>query len=156
VAAPLPLRGGPLRAVGKKTASEREETRLGRLLGVSLPVSRRAFAATGYGCALSRRASRKFSTLFNSRFATGLSIKQQYLQMLICVLGTLNELQARVFVAQRAVQEGWGGVSRVARLTGMSRPRILKGIAEPESGTIEARAKRGQSALYRRWRLPAA
>jgi hypothetical protein len=46
------------------------------------------------------------------------------------VLGTLNERQARVFVAQRAVQEGRGGVSRLARLTGMSRPTILKGMAE--------------------------
>src|SRR5712692_8600780 len=60
------------------------------------------------------------------------------------VLGTLNELQARVFVAQRAVQEGWGGVSRVARLTGMSRPTILKGIAELKSGTIVARAESGR------------
>ena len=60
------------------------------------------------------------------------------------VLGTLNELQARVFVAQRAVQEGWGGVSRLARLTGMSRPTILKGIAELESGTIAARAEAGR------------
>ena len=60
------------------------------------------------------------------------------------VLGTLNELQARVFVAQRAVQEGRGGVSRLARLTGMSRPTILKGIAELESGTIEARAETGR------------
>ncbi len=60
------------------------------------------------------------------------------------VLGTLNELQARVFVAQRAVQEGWGGVSRVARLTGMSRPTILKGIAELKSGTIAARAESGR------------
>ena len=60
------------------------------------------------------------------------------------VLGTLNELQARVFVAQRAMQEGWGGVSRVARLTGMSRPTILKGIAELQSGTIEAHAETGR------------
>src|SRR3990172_10847890 len=60
------------------------------------------------------------------------------------VLGTLNELQARVFVAQRAVQEGRGGVSRLARLTGMSRPTILKGIAELESGAIEARAETGR------------
>jgi hypothetical protein len=62
----------------------------------------------------------------------------------LCVLGTLNELQARVFVAQRAVQEGRGSVSRLARLTGMSRPTILKGIAELESGTIGARAETGR------------
>ena len=46
------------------------------------------------------------------------------------VLGTLNELQARVFVAQKALEEGRGGISRLSRLTGMSRPTIMKGIAE--------------------------
>lgn len=49
------------------------------------------------------------------------------------VLGTLNELQARVFVAQRALEEGRGGISRLSQLTGMSRPTIMKGIAELES-----------------------
>ena len=46
------------------------------------------------------------------------------------VLGTLNEVQARVFVAQKALEEGRGGISRLSRLTGMSRPTIMKGIAE--------------------------
>ena len=46
------------------------------------------------------------------------------------VLGTLNEAQARVFVAQQALEEGRGGVSRLSRLTGMSRPTIMKGVAE--------------------------
>jgi hypothetical protein len=46
------------------------------------------------------------------------------------VLGTLNEAQARVYVAQRAVALGRGGVSQLARLTGMSRPTIMKGVAE--------------------------
>jgi hypothetical protein len=46
------------------------------------------------------------------------------------VLGTLNEAQARLFVAQRALEEGRGGISRLSRLTGMSRPTIMKGIAE--------------------------
>ena len=46
------------------------------------------------------------------------------------VLGALNELQARVFVAQKALEEGRGGISRLSRLTGMSRPTIMKGIAE--------------------------
>ena len=46
------------------------------------------------------------------------------------VLGTLNEAQARVFVAQRALEEGCGGISRLSRLTGMSRPTIMKGVAE--------------------------
>jgi hypothetical protein len=46
------------------------------------------------------------------------------------VLGTLNERQARLYVAQKAVEHGRGGISRLARLTGMSRPTIMKGIAE--------------------------
>jgi len=45
-------------------------------------------------------------------------------------LGTLNEAQARVFVAQRALEEGRGGISRLLQLTGMSRPTIMKGVAE--------------------------
>ena len=49
------------------------------------------------------------------------------------VLGTLNEFQARLFVAQKALVEGRGGISRLARLTGMSRPTIMKGIAELKS-----------------------
>ena len=46
------------------------------------------------------------------------------------VLSTLNELQARLFVAQQALELGRGGVSQVSRLTGMSRPTIYRGIAE--------------------------
>jgi len=46
------------------------------------------------------------------------------------VLATLNELQARLFVAQRALELGRGGISKVSRLTGMSRPAIYRGIAE--------------------------
>lgn len=60
------------------------------------------------------------------------------------VLGTLNEAQARVFVAQKALDEGRGAVSRLARLTGMSRPTILKGIAELEAGRRPARAEAGR------------
>jgi transposase len=46
------------------------------------------------------------------------------------VLGTLNEFQARLFVAERALQLGRGGISRVAQLTGMSRPTIYRGLKE--------------------------
>ena len=46
------------------------------------------------------------------------------------VLGTLNESQARLFVAERALALGRGGISRLARLTGMSRPAIARGAAE--------------------------
>jgi transposase len=46
------------------------------------------------------------------------------------VLSTLNEYQARLFVAQRALELGRGGISQVSRLTGMSRPAIYRGVAE--------------------------
>jgi len=57
------------------------------------------------------------------------------------VLGTLDEAQARLFVAQQALAEGRGGVSRLARLTGMSRPTILKGIAELTADRLPPRAE---------------
>jgi hypothetical protein len=46
------------------------------------------------------------------------------------VLSTLNERQARLFVAQRALELGRSGISQTSRLTGMSRPAIYRGIAE--------------------------
>lgn len=46
------------------------------------------------------------------------------------VLGTLNESQARLFVAQKALDLGRGGISRLCKLTGMSRPTIHKGVAQ--------------------------
>ncbi len=63
------------------------------------------------------------------------------------VLGTLNEFQARLYVAQRASELGRGGVSRLGRLTGMTRPTILKGMRElgvsgPVSVPAEGRLRR--------------
>lgn len=49
------------------------------------------------------------------------------------VLGTLNEYQARLFVAERALQLGRGGISRLSSLTGMSRVTITQGISELRS-----------------------
>ena len=66
--------------------------------------------------------------------------EQQWLR----VLGTLNELQARVCVAQRVVELGRGGISRLSRLTGMSRPTIMKGIAELTSRASLPRADTGR------------
>jgi hypothetical protein len=60
------------------------------------------------------------------------------------VLGTLNEAQARIFVAQKALEEGHGAVSRLARLTQMSRPTILKGMAELEAGRWPGRPENGR------------
>jgi hypothetical protein len=48
------------------------------------------------------------------------------------VLGTLNEAQSRWYVGREALARGRGGISAMERLTGMSRPTILKGIRELE------------------------
>jgi hypothetical protein len=49
------------------------------------------------------------------------------------VLGTLNEYQTRLFVAERALDLGRGGISRLARLTGMSRVTITQGVKDLSS-----------------------
>ena len=46
------------------------------------------------------------------------------------VLGTLNEYQSRLFVAEKALQMGRGGISYLSRLTGMSRVTITQGLRE--------------------------
>jgi hypothetical protein len=51
-------------------------------------------------------------------------------ELLIAVLGTLNEAQARWYVAREALARGRGGLKQLHELTGMSRPTILKGIRE--------------------------
>jgi transposase len=62
------------------------------------------------------------------------------------VLDTMNEAQARLYVAQRAIELGRGGISQLARVTGMSRPTIMKGVAELRSrrplGLKEGRIRR--------------
>src|ERR1700747_671612 len=60
------------------------------------------------------------------------------------VLGTVNEGEARIFVAQKALEQGRGAVSRLARLTSMSRPTILKGMAELETGRLPSRPETGR------------
>ncbi len=52
------------------------------------------------------------------------------------VLETLNEAQARWYVAREALARGRGGLKGMSALTGMSRPTILKGIRE-----LQARAR---------------
>ena len=41
-------------------------------------------------------------------------------EALALVLGTLNEYQARLYVAEKALAFGRGGITRLASLTGMS------------------------------------
>jgi hypothetical protein len=59
-------------------------------------------------------------------------------------LGTLNEFQARLFVAERALALGRGGITRLAGLTGMSRPTIAKGAAELQGRSPLPRADAGR------------
>jgi hypothetical protein len=42
---------------------------------------------------------------------------------------TLNERQARLCAAERALALGWGGISRLARVTGLARDTIATGVA---------------------------
>jgi hypothetical protein len=46
------------------------------------------------------------------------------------VLSTLNEYQARLYVADRAMDQGRGGITHLSNLTGMSRTTITKAVAE--------------------------
>jgi hypothetical protein len=50
------------------------------------------------------------------------------------VFGTLNEFQARLFAADKALDLGRGGISRLAALTGLSRTTITKAVEELGSG----------------------
>src|SRR5258706_16130426 len=49
------------------------------------------------------------------------------------VLGILNEYQARLFVAEKALQMGRGGISHLSNVTGMSRVTITQGVSDLES-----------------------
>ena len=57
-------------------------------------------------------------------------IKQNPDDLMLKVLGTLSESQARWYVARETLALGRGGLKAMNELTGMSRPTILKGIRE--------------------------
>ena len=67
-------------------------------------------------------------------------VEQRWLK----VLGTLNEYQARLFVADKALDQGRGGITRLSELTGMSRMTITKAVAELNSGKILAAVESGR------------
>jgi hypothetical protein len=52
------------------------------------------------------------------------------------ILEILNEAQARWYVAREAVALGRGGIKAMEKLTGMSRPTILRGIRELGEGGL--------------------
>jgi len=62
-------------------------------------------------------------------------IPQNPNDLMLKVLGTLNESQARWYVAREVVARGRGGLKAMYELTGMSRPTILKGIRELQQQT---------------------
>jgi hypothetical protein len=49
-------------------------------------------------------------------------------KLFLKVLGTLNEAQARWYVARESLAQGRGGLKAMPQLSGMSRPTILRGI----------------------------
>lgn len=55
-------------------------------------------------------------------------------QKLLAILPYLNEKQRRLVLAAEARSLGYGGVSQVARLTGISRPTIHQGLQELDRG----------------------
>jgi len=57
------------------------------------------------------------------------------------ISGALNERLRRLLAAVEAETFGYGGVSIVARATGVSRRAITAGLAELKSGKIEAAEK---------------
>jgi hypothetical protein len=59
-------------------------------------------------------------------------------------MSTLNEYQARLFVAEKALEMGRGGTSRLSKLTGMSRVTITRGIAELRGGKKLRDSARGR------------
>jgi Rhodopirellula transposase DDE domain len=54
---------------------------------------------------------------------------------------TLDERQARLCAAERALALGWGGITRLARATGLSRETVRKGIAELRAAEALARGQ---------------
>lgn len=50
------------------------------------------------------------------------------------ILSQLNERQARLYVAEKALEGGHGGIQQLAEITGMNRHTIRKGIQELEAG----------------------
>lgn len=54
----------------------------------------------------------------------------------LMILARLDEAQARWYVAREALALGRGGVAAMQRLTGISRPRILRGIRELKRGEL--------------------
>jgi hypothetical protein len=53
---------------------------------------------------------------------------------IVAMMPLLNEKQRRLFLASEAKAYGWGGVSKVSRLSGVSRTTLRAGLVELEGG----------------------
>jgi len=60
-------------------------------------------------------------------------LNQSNRKIILKLLPIFNEIQTRLFVAKEAITLGRGGLKYVHGLTGISRPTILKGMAELKS-----------------------
>lgn len=63
---------------------------------------------------------------------------QEIAEKLAIVMPHLNEKQRRVLMAAEAKMLGWGGISKVAKATGVSRVTIHKALSEVEGKTVIA------------------
>jgi transposase len=60
------------------------------------------------------------------------------------MLPILNERQRRVFLATEAIAIGYGGISRISKISGISRVTITQGIKEIENGHITQNTDRSR------------
>ena len=67
---------------------------------------------------------------------------EEIIETKLFYLSTLNELDSRHYVAIWAIELGWGGISKVSKLTGKSVNTIRKGIKEINSKTDIKKAGR--------------
>jgi len=67
-----------------------------------------------------------------------MNTEQQISKKLAIVIPHLNEKQRRVLLAAEAKMLGWGGISKVAKATGVSRVTIHKALAEVEGKKVIA------------------
>jgi hypothetical protein len=64
--------------------------------------------------------------------------KNQLDQMWLNILSNSNELQRRQLAAHKSLEFGWGGISKVCSMTGMSHHTIDRGIKEITTGKSAA------------------
>lgn len=76
--------------------------------------------------------------MFKVCYSVFMKLEQQIAEKFAIVLPHLNEKQRRVLLAAEARALGWGGISKVAKATGVSRVTIHKAVSEIENKTIPA------------------